>query len=891
MSKLNWESTAWDWLAVEDWAVGIWYERYDRIWFPDAKTGEGFTCLMPHLSSAATGYVPTKGESNQFWHYEADLIKPPLPGVEIHHENFEDIRKRLWIMEHLTAGKYPLDYDTDFVFESLPSEPPGDKDWSDICYYVGELWVIWKGEYWVNWVDITYAYANAMRLGSNRPPEDIHPSHNNEWFLSNAFWVIAPDPNRFHHWDSNSPRFYCSSGQRGTKGGENPFRQWQYIDSANRHYPKQTDPAEIERPVHYTDTGRDTLQTKNKRALSRYHITQPDTLGAIYSAWNYYWDEEALTIVRHHHILKGEDSLQGNQYAHYYGDILPGNTWNALTEARPRYKGGTSYPDNAQWSWDEKFCDGLQNRIERICSKGNWIWPTWDGSSTDNNTDQQQAFQDNWLARADPTGETYPNGWNPVEYGLQPWYAKMDSEFWGCNESAFELILWLLGEYDWYFDTTYPHTSWKIVYWTFAEVYESFQSWEAAFAKYPLPLGTWRRTWKYSFLRRYIPGRRFQYMRDGDYFTPEGQEWPTTAGAGYTWPGLYVNEMPNFNLSQDEIDSLASRHSPVQEGWKSRYVDEELVWDSYPEYEIQAAMVVEMRNVLEQLLYYTSDIGPEMMVSTMSCTGVTQQEAIDRILAYRWLSEEWSQYVALDKGVGTYEDFNAGEKVLFKGWGVGDDAETYYPFECLITGSNVGDLHANAETSNANWKYLANTTDYPTLSHVMGYETGDIDAGFGVGRFGMDGWESSWTCFAIRFVGYPAWVELAWAKIQYCQRDFRLENNHWHVWGNNDWSGQLVDEDNYPLDPSTWEWNYRLFYGDVSALGKYQPPSNPDLDNVIAVWNTIIDWGSTLSRSNLQLSGTAFELGFKLDLNLIPDSVWELDYTNHIDAAVDILEI
>jgi len=165
---------------------------------------------------------------------------------------------------------------------------------------------------------------------------------------------------------------------------------------------------------------------------------------------------------------------------------------------------------------------------------------------------------------------------------------------WGCNESGFEFILWLLGEWDWYFDIEHPFMSWQNVKNWILE--EDANGEAAADAKFPRPFGTWRRTWKYSFLRRYISGRRFQYMRQGS-FEPSGISWPENGDPGTTWPGLFVDELPEFGgMSQSEIDDLDDRHAPEQIEWQST--------ESFPEYEIKAAMLIEMREVLILLKYY-----------------------------------------------------------------------------------------------------------------------------------------------------------------------------------------------------------------------------------------------------------------------------------------------
>ncbi len=507
-------------------------------------------------------------------------------GDEISHLEFEDLRKRIWLCERLSAGWRKLDSGDDIFPDSIPGGSGGT-----IWKYIGELQIIWGGRYWTNWKDITW---DAAVNGSARPPDNAHPSPN-VWVLKNTYFELAPNPNRYHHWDKNASRWYCNSAQRGSWLFGN-FRQW-FVDVPSwRQLPQQTDPKEQHRPVVYQDTGRIAWQYKSKVAFDRKHITQPNSLGALYSVYNQIWD---ATIHRTHHILWSERCL-GDQYWHQGG--TPGTAFSAVTGAQPPYTGRTSYPNNYNWTWDEKVCDAYQNMIERVCSSSKWMWPTWNPKGDD--TPLQAVFQANWLAINDPAGS-----WDPVTEVAQPWFASITHECWECNESGFEFCLALLEEYDWYFDTTTPHVPWRIL----KKMYEDANTgappltWAQVRAKWWPPTGTWRRTWKRSFLRRYKTGSRLERMREEGYDPVSDFGGYTDAWIAHTsehWCGLWAGRPGNYpipddtywdDVSDEENERLDAKHGPVQVEWQGE--------DDYPEFEIKAEMVIEMREVLAVLRY------------------------------------------------------------------------------------------------------------------------------------------------------------------------------------------------------------------------------------------------------------------------------------------------
>ena len=108
---------------------------------------------------------------------------------------FEDLRKRIWLLENIGAGTYPQRSGAEDSLEYywIDDYTPGTGN--DVLYHAGDLKVVWKKEYWTNWVDITNSQAKNLRP---EPPANIHPQPE-KWVLSNSFWRLCPDRNYYHH--------------------------------------------------------------------------------------------------------------------------------------------------------------------------------------------------------------------------------------------------------------------------------------------------------------------------------------------------------------------------------------------------------------------------------------------------------------------------------------------------------------------------------------------------------------------------------------------------------------------------------------------------------------------------------------------------------------------
>ena len=185
---------------------------------------------------------------------------------EIDHRYFEDMRKRMWLYEHHEAGW--VDYSEETY---APTTPPYTDDLDDVEYYAGDWvvatddpnygWLVWK-----NHKDLTKGDSNF----NLPPPVSIHPS-DDEWITHNDYWQLAPNENKYHHWDENSLAYehYTNSV---TDVETNTVTYVHSSNAVSDFYPIQVDPKEQEPPVQFPN--RVGWQQKEKVSYDKRFITQ-----------------------------------------------------------------------------------------------------------------------------------------------------------------------------------------------------------------------------------------------------------------------------------------------------------------------------------------------------------------------------------------------------------------------------------------------------------------------------------------------------------------------------------------------------------------------------------------------------------------------------------------
>ncbi len=811
---------------------------------------------------------PLQAESYDF---EEAVWSADMSGDEISHKHFEDIRKRIFLLENLNAGLISVNKAD---FSDWPTSQ-SSANWRR----VGEFRGWWGGQYWTNHEELTNNQGRTIR-----PPNVLHEHIQKLWELQNTFFSLAPEPDiQYHHYDANAARFHCASNRR-TDGGN--FRGYDIVREIGALLPIQTDGDEIERPVRFDQTGAERLQSKNKREIKDEYITQHLTLGPLYSAFNYELAGTPGARFLNHLHHNSSELATGNQYVYFEGE--PGNAPGG--NAFPPFFGDTKEPIDLEYHWDEKMNYAYQNWVEKIASGGNWNYPTWAWVDGQTDNEQQIAYQANWLARRDPTDATSGGVWDPTIHKAQPWYAPIRSEDWGANESGFEFVLWLMGEYDWYFDTQRPFTSQDNVenYLEYLADDPGSPTIAQALARYPRPIGTWRRTWRRSFLRRDVPNNRYQFMRagpaadvPGSGFTPEGINWPNSGlrPAGETWMGLFVDTMPGFdNIPAAELAELAERHDPV------------LFDGGAPKYEIAAAMVIEMREVLGRLRTNSVDINslnPTIVKLTRLFNGVTSYAA-------GWTSFEsevgeigaWSRLPLINGDTDVYNNFFQDEEVLVKksGWFFGS---SYRPMRALVDGANVTNLPAVSGTDNAFWTFLsaAVSGDYLLVDTVVGNSV----------ETGVDGKDPptsniAWISFAVRYEGVPEAIDQVTGKFESEEKDTPANGDEWAEFSV-DGGATVRGYDQFVTGSLT---KYHMFSADVPPAESFPLLSNPDIEPVVAIFVRPTDAGringGTLfgnGQAEITVDTTVMDIAARINLNFVPDSVWADDFTNHIDADHD----
>lgn len=148
-------------------------------------------------------------------------------------------------------------------------------------------------------------------------------------------------------------------------------------------------------------------------------------------------------------------------------------------------------------------------------------------------------------------------------------YAVLEDWVWGCNHSAFEKCLELIGSYDWFLDTCYCPDP---------EMNKRYGS--AHVIK-----GCWRKCWKYTFQ---TPGL-------GMILWPQEKGTPPFVNEDRNWWEVQENvtkakNKANSLLTEEEIKTMKERHSPTSIGLSC---------------ELYGQMANDMKAVLEQLKWFT----------------------------------------------------------------------------------------------------------------------------------------------------------------------------------------------------------------------------------------------------------------------------------------------
>jgi len=436
--------------------------------------------------------------------------------------------------------------------------------------------------------------------GHVRGPLDGRPPSGGQLAIDfNNDWVRTINDSLYHTYDNNSHRYIIKADSTKDLTYTLNFAMFESKD----YLPEQVDPKEQIPPYYGRNTKSIHWKYGNKVPIKAKQITNPAKLGAINPV-----DFDGYKGVSWVGVGVGNDK----QY------IRSGiYTITSLGHLAIRYGiipplKNNSNQSPVEWWEDTKYDPAIQNMVELACEAEGWCM------EVDND------YKENWFKMKHPsygsdtlnsnlelwlygnvTGRTYQYAYSDLgigayrpEYDISmPKYALLNDELWGENSSAFELILKKLGPsyYDWYYDDVTPYMSGSILkakgkfyaetnfaLWTFPVTIngKTFNSQGEAKAKeggvadaiWPRPVGTWRRTWKYSL--GYV---REGKMRGGDLTDPDCHDY-----SDYSWydydadprqqpcfmPGHHRMTAPD--AGQFEGDDLETNHGP---DWKINNTD------------------------------------------------------------------------------------------------------------------------------------------------------------------------------------------------------------------------------------------------------------------------------------------------------------------------------
>jgi len=462
-------------------------------------------------------------------------------GNIITHYAFEDLRKRLYLMMFPLAGWYDTKWEDEFhpdadCIDPEVYDPPYIGGTSGVLYPGQQRWKVKHEphethnriyEYWLNRTTVP----DDLPIGTTWPwpPTDINPVID-EWILKHSCGsvkcILTADYNRYHDFDTNSPRKFACHEKCDALGWEETW-----IENTHVFLPTQAAPEEMERPIQFLKA--DTAwwykyNVKTKKAFARSILYEPKSSGPIMSPfkWAYIQDGGLL-----YYFGIGHQYTYGGWNVNY-----PGKDYARRNIKLEEY-----------WPW-AKNDSGGRGRFSGV-SFGGYNVPIMNIAELRLCDSQwryhyDSVYQANWEFDSVNNGEEYDD-----ENSAFNRYPQVNDEYWGCNASGFELALKKNDSYDWYFDFTYP----------FVPRRDVKTIGLGGSPVYAVPIGTWRRTWKYT-MGRINPFYRAYEEGDPSYEEQAGWEpyWSGWNSHFPTWDNFYnetnkivAAELLHFDLKGD----------------------------------------------------------------------------------------------------------------------------------------------------------------------------------------------------------------------------------------------------------------------------------------------------------------------------------------------------
>ncbi len=518
---------------------------------------------------------------------------PIAAGDEVTAAHFDDIRRRLFLIAHPTAGDVEWTTYTLATWDEFPAAETN---------YIG----VTRAKYTNPATGKTSVFALITDLTDEQlwdnPPVSAEGAQNGNW-------LRTYDGNRYDHFSKNSA---CYEVIETTETGY----EYVYSDFAYKWLFEDVDP--FEQLVPYSTGGG--TRRRNPLEVARRHVTRSPCAKRLRSnafpaecAGNYVLDcgEPYLSEGQPRYDAMLNEALQDNviAYIEKYGRsfMLPvdGDYTESFicTMYRTRWETGHTYtaPD-------------YYTSLETI---------VWVGDSADDILDPMNRYictqthiSNNGNKPGTEGGAAYwtPYSWDPGKRWLEMAYGEIDREYWLANASPFEAILKKLGTsyYDWYWDEFSPYIPDGLY---LAEIfYENFVADPPLNPPPPVPTGCWRRCWKYTMgygeagemivmwpgengdPPGYVPGRAIIDADEYDDIPSDFKKYYTAVDMAlwgdHVVPAAWVTD---YIGDEDKQAAIAARHGASQ----IKQVGINTVY----EHEILSQILNHARKVLEELSF------------------------------------------------------------------------------------------------------------------------------------------------------------------------------------------------------------------------------------------------------------------------------------------------
>jgi hypothetical protein len=632
--------------------------------------------------------VPEGDNTGGVWPLEIPGERPFAADREIRAAHFEDIRRRLWLLEYARAGNYNLGQVYTISNWAGSWEQYTEPDAAD----PGDILVLYQDgteriDYYTNYIEMNNTYLDG------HPPADAEGN-------VNPGWRLAPNPNKYCHWNENAGNPSAGEAAQGRwwvryhspVPTEPPHDLEEYWMAAKGHYwlPRQVSPLKQLPPVSEDEVITERHQSVELQKdfivqnVSTTYERTPDDPDNKPRRLTEYASENAEPSDPDGEIVGAAECEESGQCAMaqkmnraYLDRII--HTAEQLGHVSPQ--GWFLKPIDADWlanwQWAVTRSGGFAQRAWRWGDYPGHEWEVGDIVWKDTSEDEVLYIcinEHTGAAANEPgVGVDWEDYWitpayNPEYFALQPVYSELcgsikvhpadsNSWLWGCNDSAYELLLKHLGgdesvyskwaadhgtyfvddivwdeerevcrrcklehessesyrpdeeitaywgevtQFDWWWDETHPSVPhWLRLIRDSMEPNDPDDYW-------PLSRGCWRRTWKHA------PGRLGTMMWPGECGDPPGYHplkliisqaaYNTIPEANRRWYAVVnVEGLHAAAYGEEEEALIAKRHDPVHIRYISYVENEEQKWAAHPIYELHHDLVNDMRNVLLQL--------------------------------------------------------------------------------------------------------------------------------------------------------------------------------------------------------------------------------------------------------------------------------------------------